>query len=440
MILASVAIYYSSASFRRENFYNRLINRAWSTARSLLDTYNSDANSVRRMERDDPSSLQNEKIIIINYLNDVIYSSDEKGEIEIRNDVLERARLSERVRYKQEPYEVLGALYVTQTVRYVIIAAASDTEGFAHLNKLRLVMIVVLLISLVLIFIAGWIYSGRALKPISDVIDNVGNISITSLNLRVPEGNGNDEIGRLARTFNDMLERLETSFTMQKDFIANASHELSTPLTAINGQLEVLMMKDRSAAEYKAELESILDDIKSLIDLSNRLLLIARTSAEGPVNFSRSIRIDEILWQAQEDMKKFKSTYRINISIDNSLTDSDQIIVTGDEYLIKVAFTNIIDNACKYSTDNTVNIKIGYNEKWIEVIFEDNGIGIPEEDISKVFEPFYRGSNTHSTQGSGIGLPLVNQIIKNHQGKIKITSQIGKGTIVTLLFPSTLRL
>jgi signal transduction histidine kinase len=436
MIIASAAIYYSSASFRKENFYNRLTNKAWSTARLLIDTYGNDANRVRRIEKDNPVNLQNEKIIIINYLNDIIYSSDENNEIEIRNDVLERTRLSERIRYKQGHYEVLSVLYVTQSFRYVIIAAATDTEGFAHLYKLRFIMIIVLLVSLVLFFIAGWIYSGRALKPISDVVKKAENISITSLNLRVPEGYGNDEIGRLAKTFNNMLERLEKSFSMQKDFIANASHELRTPLTSINGQLEVLMMKDRSAAEYKTELASVLDDIKSLIDLSNRLLLIARTSAEGPVRFSKNIRIDEILWQAQEEMKRFNNDYHINVLIDNSLTDSDQMILTGDEYLLKVAFTNIIDNACKYSPDNSVKIMLKHTEKWIEIIFEDKGIGISEEDIGKVFEPFYRGSNAISVSGNGIGLPLVRQIVKNHNGTIEFSSTVGKGTTVIIKLPS----
>ncbi len=244
---------------------------------------------------------------------------------------------------------------------------------------------VVCLISLMLFFIAGWFYSGRALKPISDVVKKVEDISITSLNLRVPEGNGIDEIGRLARTFNKMLERLETSFAMQKDFIANASHELRTPLTSINGQLEVLMMKDRSTIEYKSALTSVLEDIKSLIDLSNRLLLIARTSAESPVNLDKKIRIDEILWQAQEEISKFNRDFRINISIDNSLTDSDQMTVVGDEYLLKVAVSNIIENACKYSSDHSVNIKFEHSEKCIEVIFEDKGIGISEEDMLKDF-------------------------------------------------------
>ena len=232
-----------------------------------------------------------------------------------------------------------------------------------------------------------------------------------------------------------MLERLEESFAMQKDFIANASHELRTPLTSIHGQLEVLMMKDRSADDYRSALASVLEDIKSLINLSNRLLLIARTSAESPVNMYKKVRIDEILWQAREETMRFNNEYRINISIDNSLTDSDQMLILGDESLLKTAVTNLIDNACKYSQDKSVNIKFEPGEKWIAMVFEDKGIGISEDDQQKIFEPFYRGTNAMSVHGTGIGLALVNRIVRNHNGSIHISSKVGKGTRVILTFP-----
>jgi signal transduction histidine kinase len=436
MVIASGAIYFSSASFRKDDFHNRLINNAISTANLLFNASEADANRVLKIEKENPVSLQNEKIIIINYNNDIVYSSDEKSELKIKNNIVERVRLGYNVSYKQYPYEVIGTLYYTTYDRFVIISAATDIEGSAHLAKLKIILVIVCLISLLLFYVVGWFYSGRALKPISDVVRQVEDISITSLNMRVFEGNGTDEIGRLAKTFNKMLERLGTSFAMQKNFIANASHELRTPLTAINGQLEVLAMKDRSTSEYKLVLNSVLDDIKSLIDLSNRMLLIARTSAEGPMNFNKKIRIDEILWQAQEEIKRFNNGYQINISIDNSLTDSDQMIVTGDDSLLKVAVSNLIDNACKYSSDHRVEIRFRHIENFIEIIFEDSGIGIPEEDQQKVFEPFYRGSNAISISGTGIGLPLVNQIIKNHNGTMNLSSQIGKGTIVTVLLPT----
>ena len=438
MIIASVSIYYTSASLRKDDFSKLLWNKARTTANLLFNTTVAEATHVLGIEKTSPVNLQNEKIIIINFNNDIIYSSDEKKEIEIRNYVVEKVRSGLIVSYKQSPYEVIGTLFYTGYDRFVVIAAATDTDGTIRMQKLMITLIIVCLISLILFFIAGWFYSGRALKPISDVVEKVEDITITSLNLRVFEGNGTDEIGRLAKTFNKMLERLETSFSMQKSFIANASHELRTPLTSINGQLEVLMMKDRSTEEYKASLTSLLDDIKSLIDLSNRLLLVARTSAEGPLHFNKKIRIDEILWQAQEEITRFNNNYHINISMDNSLTDSDQMIVVGDESLLKVAVSNLIDNACKYSPDHSVNIRFRHIEKFIEVIFEDRGIGISDSDQQKIFEPFYRGANTISYSGTGIGLPLVNQIIKNHNGIIKLTSFLGKGTIVTVLLPTVL--
>jgi signal transduction histidine kinase len=436
MIAASVAIYLSSSNFRKELLYNRLLEKARGTANLLFNTDGVDANRILGIESDSPVFLQNEKIVILNFKNDTVYNSDENSDIEIRNNVVEKVRSGFDLTYKQGKYDVLGTLYFTKYDRFVIIAAATDEVGTLHLEKLKYILIIVCLLSLLLFFIAGWFYSGRALKPISDVVRKVEDISITSLNLRVFEGNGTDELGRLAMTFNKMLERLETSFAMQKNFIANASHELRTPLTSINGQLEVLMMKDRSTLEYKASLSSVLDDIKTLIDLSNRLLLIARTSAEGPAHFNKKIRIDEILWQTQEEVIRFNNDYRINISIDNSLTDSDQMIVVGDDSLLKIAVSNLIDNACKYSSDHKVDIRLRHIEKYIELGFEDKGIGIPENDLQKVFEPFYRSANTISISGTGIGLALVNQIIKNHNGSISISSKIGKGTVVTLVLPT----
>ena len=111
--------------------------------------------------------------------------------------------------------------------------------------------------------------------------------------------------------------------------------------------------------------------------------------------------MDEILWQTREEIKKFNDGYHINISIDNSLTDYDQMIVIGDKYLLKVAVSNIIDNACKYSPDHTVGIKFQSIDKWIEILFEDSGIGISGEDMERVFEPFYRGANTPPFQAAG---------------------------------------
>lgn len=428
MIVSSIAIYFFSSDFRRNEFGNMLRARAVNTAKLVLDSYEFNANLALRSRTGYPGRLPDEKIIILNSDNDTLYISDKNWEFKKLSSVIARVKLNKEFFYKQDDYEVLGTSHNNGSYRFVVVAAAIDIDGNLYMEKLLAIMLIVCLASLILFSIGGWFYSGRALKPISKVLENVDNISITSLNLRVPEGNGLDEIGMLARTFNRMLERLETSFATQKDFIANASHELRTPLTSINGQIEVLLMKDRSVSEYKSVLESVLEDLRSLIDLSNKLLLIARTSAERPEKQFKKVRIDEILWQAHDEIRKFNKDFHIDISLDKSLTDSGQMTLMGDEYLLKIACSNLIDNACKYSSDHSVSIKLSNHEQHIEILFEDRGIGIWANETGKIFEPFYRGSNTGSVRGTGVGLSLVDSIIRNHNGAVKVSSVPGKGT------------
>lgn len=435
MITASAAIYISSERFRKTDFQSRLISKAKSTARLLFDSERIEPAKVRSIEKDNPLNLNNERIIIYNFKDEIVYSSDENSEIKINYSLIEKIRQGEIISFRQGRFEGVGLFYLARLDRFVIFSAATDDTGMMHLEKLRLILAIVLFFTLLILFAAGWIYSGKALKPITNVIKRVDEITVTSLNLRVPEGNGKDEIGKLAMTFNRMLDRLEKSFSMQKDFIANASHELSTPLTKINGQIEVLLIKERTEAEYRSVLKSILEDLRSLINLSNRLLLIARTSAEDTSGFNKKLRIDEILFETREEMLKSKSNYHISLYMEDSLTDVNHLIVTGDEHLLKIALSNIIDNACKYSPDHSVNVKLNRTDRFVELIFEDRGIGIAEEEIPKIFEPFYRGSNVQSIPGSGIGLPLVNQIIRNHNGNIKISSLKAKGTRVVITLP-----
>ena len=369
MIIASFAIYFSTASFRTNDFYNQIRNSAVSTANLLFNEYEVDSKRALRIEKENPFKLHNARLVILNFKYDTIYRSDENSKIKINRSIFNEVISGSKVAYKQDLYQVIGTLYFTNYDRFVIFSAAVDTEGAAHLKELRVILVFVCCLSFLLFYIVGWFYSGRAIKPISDVVKKVEEISITSLNLRVFEGNGTDEIGRLAKTFNKMLERLEASFATQKNFIANASHELRTPLTSINGQLEVLMMKNRSAAEYKMQLQSVLDDLKSLIDLSNRLLLMARTSAENPMSLNNRIRIDEIIWLAREEIKKYNIDYHINISLDNSLTDSDQMVVVGDEFLLKVAVSNLMENGCKYSDDHVVDVRLRHFRQGIVTCF-----------------------------------------------------------------------
>lgn len=437
ILMGSVMIYLFSADYREENFYNRLENKANNTAKLLIEVDEVDVELLRKIEQDNPVSLPNEKITIYNYKDSLLFSTDEDDAILIDNKLLDRVRLEDDVRFKQGEYEVLGFLFKGQYDRFVVVAAATDIFGFRKLTNLLYILAIVFAVSIVIVSFSGWFYAGRALKPIARVVNQVNEISITSLNLRLDEGNEQDEIARLAKTFNSMLNRLETSFLSQKNFIANASHELRTPLTAVTGQLEVTLLNTRSPEDYRKVISSVLEDIKHLNTLSNKLLLLAETSAEEREKRMIRLRIDELMWQSKEDLMKHNPDFIIKIDLDENLDDENKLTIKGDAQLIKTALTNIIENGCKYSNNHTINILISNSGSGLTIKFEDRGIGIPTEDIPNIFEPFYRGSNTKNTKGHGIGLSMVKGIVKLHKGVIELNSKEGNGTTILVSFPTT---
>jgi signal transduction histidine kinase len=436
MALASVLIYVLSADYRREDFYSRLLNKANNTAKLLIEVDEIDAALLRKIEQDNPASLPDEKIKIFNYRDTILFSTDEKNIIRIDTALLDRIRLDDEVRFIQGSHEVLGFLFKGQFDRFVVIAAASDIYGYKRLKNLVFILIVVFSISIVIVSASGWIYAGKALQPIARVVNQVDEISISSLNLRVDEGNGKDEIAKLAQTFNRMLARLQTSFLSQKTFISNASHELRTPLTSITGQLEVTLLNRRSPDEYEMVMNSILDDIKNLNKLSNKLLLLAQTTAEERERRMEALRIDELMWQAKEDVVKHNPDFVVNIDLNPNLDEERKLTIRGDEQLIRTAFVNIIENGCKYSGNKTSTVFIQASLAGLLISFKDTGIGIPKQDLQSIFEPFYRGSNTKNIKGHGIGLSMVQGIIKLHNGTIQIISTIHMGTTVTITLPT----
>jgi signal transduction histidine kinase len=370
------------------------------------------------------------------YRDSLLFTTDEEKTITIDTTLLDQIRLEDEVRFTQGNYEVLGYLFKGQYDRFVVIAAATDIFGLKKLQNLLLILATVFSISIVIISISGWLFAGEALQPIAKVVNQVDEISITSLNLRVDEGNGKDEIAKLAQTFNSMLARLEGSFITQKNFISNASHELRTPLTAITGQLEVILLNVRSPKEYQAVINSVLDDIQNLNRLANRLLLLAQSSLEEREKKMSSLRIDELLWQTKDELQKHHPSFTIKIDLDETLDDEKKLTIKGDDQLVKTALSNIVENGCKYSKDQKTSIFVASSRLGLTLTFKDNGIGIPKEDVANIFEPFYRGSNTANIKGHGIGLSMVKNIIKLHRGAIQIDSEEGVGTTITLIVPT----
>ncbi|CAD5250404.1 MULTISPECIES: HAMP domain-containing sensor histidine kinase [unclassified Imperialibacter] len=430
---SSLAIYYLSAQYRKQEFYERIENKARNVAKLLIEVEEVDAELLRKIEENNPVSLPNEEITIFDYQNQVLYSSEGEQTVAVNEPLLNRIRLEGEVRFVFGNQEVLGVLFTDQYDRVVVVASATDIFGYRKLDNLRNVLFIVFGAGLLFTFISGRIFAQRTLSPISRVIAQVDAIGVSNLSSRVDEGNQTDELAHLAGTFNEMLDRLEEAFKLQKNFIANASHELRTPLTAITGQLEVTLLSDRTAEDYKRTVNSVLDDIKNLNYLSNRLLLLAQASSESVESSFGSIRVDEVLWQSAGELQKRNPSYKVSISFNEDLED-DQMTVVGNEQLIKTALLNLMDNGCKYSDPHEVQVNVEPDIGQLVLTFRDFGIGIDEEEQELIFEPFHRGSNAQNIKGHGIGLSLVQRIVKLHEGTLTLMSKKGKGSTFTLTF------
>lgn len=438
-LLLYLAIYISFAKSRVEQFYERLEAKATNVGQMLVDIDEINAELLRRIEMNNPLSLPFEKIIIYDYQNVELFSNDTDHVIQMDSTLIGQVRLDERVRGRRGRYEFLGKFYTSDKDRVVVFVGAIDLTGLKKLSSLRLILLLVFIIGLVIVYVAGKLFAGRAVQPINMIISQVDKIEISNLNARLDEGPSKDEIARLSATFNRLLERLEVSFQMQKNFIANASHEMNTPLTVIAGHVEVALMKVRTVEEYVRALTKVGAESKKLNQLSKKLLLLAQASTElNRSNFIR-IRIDDLLWQVRREILTRHKEFIVRIEIPEDINDEEKLTVLGDEPLLKAAISNIIENGCKYSENHIVQVKLSKDPGELKIQFLDEGFGIPEDELVLIFQPFYRSTTVvEKPAGHGIGLSLAEKVIALHKGKLSVSSDVGKGSIFTVWLPTTL--
>ena len=237
-------------------------------------------------------------------------------------------------------------------------------------------------------------------------------------------------------TLNELLNRLQESFDMQRRFISNASHELSTPLTAILSQLEVCLQRERSAEEYRHVLKSIYQDVQHLAKLTQTLLEFAKASGNPGGLEIDLVRMDEIILSLPGRVSKINSAYNVKMDFSHLPEEEESLLVFGNEALLFTAINNIVVNACKYSDDHLAQVSLEVIDNIISIYVTDQGKGIESSELEKIFQPFYRTEEARSEGGFGLGLSLANRIIKIHKGTIEVTSGLGTGTTFQIQLPS----
>jgi signal transduction histidine kinase len=282
--------------------------------------------------------------------------------------------------------------------------------------------------------LSGWFFADKALAPMSGIITQVNEIFPANTERRVEHPNRSDEIGRLVATFNQLLDRIQEAFTMQKMFIANVSHELKNPLTKIYSQIDITLLQKRTPEVYEESLKSLQEDTRTLTQMTNTLLNLANTVVNTETIQRLPIRLDELLWEAKSQLKKWHEDYVINIDFSDFPENEEALIIEGNEASLKVALMNLMDNACKFSENSSVYVSFSTTIHETKISFINNGTVIPNVDLPYIFLPFYRSNATaKATKGHGVGLAIVSQIVKLHKGEISVVSNIDE-TVFTLVF------
>lgn len=428
-------IYLSTAQSRKEEYYKHLNQEAITKANLLLDG-KLPQKLMQVIYKNSGNSLFEEEVAIYDTSFHLLYhDAVEIDKVKETRAMIDRIIALKQITFEQGNLQVVGLLYHHKNRLYVITAAAVDQYGLARLHNLQLTLIISFLFIIILTIVSGYFFVGRALEPVARIVDNVETITATNLDLRIPVRNKKDEIGELATTFNKMLDRLEKSFEAQKSFISNVSHELRTPLATLIGELQIALTKERKTTEYQKTIKIALSDARQLVKLSNGLLDLAKASFDRTEITFKKIRVDEMLMDAQAAVLRFNPKFKVDIVFEQEIDDERFISVNGNEYLLRVAFINLMENACKFSDDHQCDVTIKYHENILRLDFKDQGIGIDQVELASIFNAFYRGKNKDKAPGNGIGLSLIERIVNMHGGTVTVNSVIGKGTIFMINLP-----
>jgi heavy metal sensor kinase len=316
-------------------------------------------------------------------------------------------------------------------------------ESYRHIQDVQRQLIALLAIGIPLTLLAssagGWFLASSALDPIDRITRAAQQISARDLHQRLNLDLPNDEVGRLAATFDQMLERLENSFEQQKRFIADASHEMKTPLTILKGDVEVALNRPRSAEAYRETLENVNQTTDQLIALVQELLLLARADNQQGILKLEYLNLTELLSEQGSGLfsKAIKHDVDLNFDV------PDVLVVEADRGKLNRLFMNLIDNAIKYSRPGDsvrVSAAIEHGQACIKVA--DTGPGIPAEHLPYLFDRFYRVDKARSrvssngqTSGAGLGLSIVKWLTHAHHGQIEVASMVESGTTFTVRLP-----
>jgi len=419
-------------SLIKSDFYDHLMYRANVAAQLYLEADEISADSLSHVRARYMDPIPHE---VIRFYDDKNAASFIKDKSQFWSaPVIDMVRQRKQMRFAEGDRQTVGIYYNDNQGNFVILVSAYDKQGHKRWLDLLESMVILLISATSGLFITSRWFAQKALEPIDRVIRQMRLVRAGTLNMRVDEGNGKDEISALAHNFNQVIEHLENAFELQQTFVINASHELRTPITTIIGEIEITLNKIRSHAEYEQVLQSVLTDAERLNETIGSLLELAHVDMNYTQPALKPVAIDELIWELEEYWTAKAGKGLFNVNILHLPDDHEKLVLMANKPLLTIAFNNIIGNAFKFSANKPVKCELNADEKGIAVAITDQGIGIMPEELEKIFTSFYRGTNVKGYNGNGIGLYVTQKIIGLFNGIIQVNSVPNCNTTVTIRF------
>jgi signal transduction histidine kinase len=432
LLIVQVVICIIFNSLIKSDFYDHLIDRANVASQLYLEA-----------DEISPDSLSHVRLHYLQNLpNEVVRLYDERNAASFIKDknkfwspaVIDAVRRHRYLQFIEGDRQTIGIYYNDNQGDFVILVSAIDLQGHKRLWDLIEIMAILLISVTVGLFLISRLFAQKALEPIDNVINQMRLVRAGNLSLRVDEGNGKDEISALAHNFNQLLKHLENAFELQQTFVINASHELRTPITSIMGEIEITLNKERDNEDYKEVLHSVLIDANRLHQTINSLLELANVDMNYTQPAYKPVAIDELFWELNDYWAEKRGKGSFIFNIQHLPDEQESLQILANKSLLTIAFNNIISNGFKFSGNQPVKCELYADEKAIVVKITDQGVGIMPDELEKVFESFYRGTNVKNFQGNGIGLYVTSKIISLFNGTISVSSNPGSGTTMAVRF------
>jgi len=424
-------LYYKNTE---KNIYNNLDKTAHISALFYLEEDELSAKEFEKIKEQFQEIISDSYYQVYDKNNQIAYGL---GTPDIPVSILDKIRDVQHLSFTSDEYLCYGIFYEDNQGDFVIIAKQNKSVLEEQVSPLLWILVPLFLTGvLAIVLLSRWV-ANLAYRPFTEAIREVNNISTNDLDVQIKSPQTKDELQDLIDTFNNLLSKISETVVIQKNFVRYVSHEFKTPLASMLGNIDLFSIKDRSPEEYKQVSEKLMQQIFQMEEILDTLVIISDLKKDD--REISETRIDELIWEIIEKMKAVHPKSKILVHINIHPQDELLMLVEIDRTQLLIALFNLIENAVKYSGKKNIEITISKEGEKLCLSIIDKGIGIPQEKLNYISQPFYRASNTNEIQGSGIGLSLALRILDKNNVKYAIESEINVGTKVVIHFPDSIQ-